>query len=299
MLSLRRARVAAPDFSGRWAVGLSGVLGRLVRPLLALMGLLLATACAGGPGLPSLPSSQHNLAYGSETDQKIGRPYQVSGVWYVPARENDYDETGVASWYGPGFHGRSTSNGERFDENLISAAHTTLPIPSYVEVRNLENGRTVVARLNDRGPFVGDRIIDMSRAAARELGFENQGTAQVRVRYLGPAPAGATAVAGSARSASEPLVARREEERRFEPPARQRGGSLYVQVASFSERDRAQALVRELGSGQAASIERARVDGRTYHRVMVGPWRDEAGAQTARRQVAGLGYRDARIVQGR
>jgi rare lipoprotein A len=289
MLFVRRARVLAPYFAGRSIVPASAA-----RRLLALLGLVMATACAGGPGLPSLPVGQPGLEYGTEAEQKVGRPYQVSGVWYVPTRENDYDETGVASWYGPGFHGRSTSNGERFDENLISAAHTTLPIPSYVEVRNLENGKTVVARLNDRGPFVDDRIIDMSRAAARELGFENQGTARVRVRYLGPAPTNGRAVAGNA--AAEPSVARREEELRFEPSGR-RGGNIYVQVASFSERDRAQSLARQLG--QEASVERARVDGRTYHRVMVGPWRDQAGAQDARRQVAGLGYRDARIVEGR
>ncbi len=296
MLFVRAARVFAPNFKGRSIVPASAA-----RRLAALLGLLMATACAGGPGLPSLPSGQPDLAYGSEAEQKVGRPYQVAGVWYVPSRENNYDETGVASWYGPGFHGRSTSNGERFDENLISAAHTTLPIPSLVEVRNLENGKTIVARLNDRGPFVDDRIIDMSRAAAQELGFERQGTANVRVRYLGPAPAGARAFAAGATSSgsSSPAPARREETPQLRAPERQRGGDIFVQVASFSERERAQALVRTLGQGQGASIERARVDGRTYHRVMVGPWRDEAGAQDARRQVASLGYRDARIVEGR
>jgi rare lipoprotein A len=292
MLFVRLARVLAPHFKGRAIVPASAA-----RRLLALVGLLMAAACATAPGLPGLPGGNPGLDYGSEADQKIGRPYQVGGVWYVPAREDDYDETGIASWYGPGFHNRSTSNGEIFDENLISAAHTTLPIPSLVEVQNLENGRRIVARLNDRGPFVDDRIIDMSRAAARELGFERQGTARVRVRYLGPAPVDARAARGSA--APEAMVARREEELEFRPPARQRGGDLYVQVASFSERDRAQALVRQLGSNSGASIERARVEGRTYHRVMVGPWRDQSGAQDARRQVAGLGYRDARIVEGR
>lgn len=127
----------------------------------------------------------------SSDHQKVGRPYQVSGRTYVPQRNDRYDETGIASWYGPNFHGRPTANGELFDQNLMTAAHPTLPIPSIVEVTNLENGRTLRVRLNDRGPFVDDRMIDLSRAAADALGYRAAGLARVRVRYIGPAqPAG-------------------------------------------------------------------------------------------------------------
>ena len=117
---------------------------------------------------------------------KVGNPYQVAGVWYYPKEEPTYDDTGIASWYGPNFHGKSTANGETFDQNDLTAAHQTLPMPSYVRVTNLENGRSMVVRVNDRGPFVNGRIIDVSRRTAQLLGFEKQGTAKVRVQTVGP-----------------------------------------------------------------------------------------------------------------
>lgn len=119
---------------------------------------------------------------------KVGKPYKVRGEWYYPKVEPDYDETGVASWYGKKFHGLTTSNGERFDMNKLSAAHRTLPMPSILRVTNTHNGRSVLVRLNDRGPFADDRIIDVSRAAAARLGFLESGVADVRVQYVGPAP---------------------------------------------------------------------------------------------------------------
>ena len=119
---------------------------------------------------------------------KIGKPYKVNGRWYRPEEDPDYVEVGVASWYGRDFHGKKTANGEIYDMNLMSAAHTTLPMPSMVEVTNLNNGRKVVVRVNDRGPFARNRIIDLSRAAARRLGFEQDGLARVKVRYVGRAP---------------------------------------------------------------------------------------------------------------
>jgi rare lipoprotein A len=118
------------------------------------------------------------------TDQ----PYQVGGIWYVPHDQPHYDETGIASWYGDAFNMKATADGEVFDMNQYSAAHTTLPLPSMVEVTNLDNGRKLVVRVNDRGPFVGGRVIDLSHAAAIELGYDRAGTAHVRVKYVGPAP---------------------------------------------------------------------------------------------------------------
>lgn len=115
---------------------------------------------------------------------KVGRPYQIDGTTYVPAIDYKYVETGIASWYGPKFHGNSTANGERFDMNSISAAHRTLPLPSMVRVTNLENGRALNVRVNDRGPFSRGRIIDLSRRAAQLLGYEMQGTAKVRVEIM-------------------------------------------------------------------------------------------------------------------
>ena len=116
---------------------------------------------------------------------KVGNPYQIKGVWYHPKEDFEYEETGIASWYGSKFHGRKTANGERFDMNFLSAAHRTLPMPSIVRVTNLENGRTLNLKVNDRGPFARGRILDVSRRAAQLLGFEKQGTARVHVAILG------------------------------------------------------------------------------------------------------------------
>lgn len=118
----------------------------------------------------------------------VGKPYQVAGRWFRPHEQPDYDKKGTASWYGEAFHRRKTSNGEWFDMNELTAAHPTLPLPSYVKVTNLENGRAVVVRVNDRGPFVGPRIMDLSKRAADVLGFKRQGTAAIRAQYIGPAP---------------------------------------------------------------------------------------------------------------
>lgn len=118
---------------------------------------------------------------------KIGKPYVVNGRTYTPAYDPDYVAVGQASWYGPHHHGRRTASGEVFDQNRISAAHTTLPLPSLVEVTDLASGRKIRVRVNDRGPFVPGRIIDLSKAAAEELGIRAKGVAKVRVRYIGPA----------------------------------------------------------------------------------------------------------------
>ncbi|MEI7931723.1 MAG: septal ring lytic transglycosylase RlpA family protein, partial [Alphaproteobacteria bacterium] len=120
---------------------------------------------------------------------KVGRPYEIRGQWYTPAEQPDYDETGTGSWYGEAFQGKPTANGEVFDMNQVSAAHKTLPLPSMVEVTNLDNGKSLTVRVNDRGPFVDGRIIDLSKGAADELGVLRPGLARVRVRYVGPAPA--------------------------------------------------------------------------------------------------------------
>lgn len=148
--------------------------------------LLLLTACGG-----SYPEFEGDSRYyDSDTPktekQKVGRPYQIKGRWYKPEIDNGYEEVGIASWYGPGFHGRPTANGERFDENKVSAAHTTLPLPSYVEVTNLDNGKQLYVRVNDRGPFADDRIIDLSKRAAELLGMKQAGVARVRVKLTDP-----------------------------------------------------------------------------------------------------------------
>jgi rare lipoprotein A len=116
---------------------------------------------------------------------KVGTPYQIGGVWYYPKEDPFYAETGIASWYGEDFHGKLTANGERYNMDALTAAHRTLPLPTIVRVTNLENGKSLRLRVNDRGPYARGRIIDVSRRAADLLGFQRNGTARVRVEYEG------------------------------------------------------------------------------------------------------------------
>lgn len=117
----------------------------------------------------------------------VGKPYVIAGVTYYPQEDPNYRASGVASWYGDAFHGRLTSNGEIFDMRSITAAHPTLPLPSYVRVTNLTNGKSLIVRVNDRGPFHASRVIDVSVRAADLLGFKHKGTERVRVEYIGRA----------------------------------------------------------------------------------------------------------------
>ena len=133
--------------------------------------------------LPPAPSGTTAV---SDYPQKIGQPYQVSGKTYTPEDVSSYDEVGYASWYGQELAGNQTANGERFNPNGISAAHKTLPLPTYVEVTALDTGRTILVRVNDRGPFSNDRLIDLSFGAAKQLGIDQQGVAGVRVRKVNP-----------------------------------------------------------------------------------------------------------------
>ena len=136
-------------------------------------------------GLAACGSGSSSPAKGPNPHFKIGQPYNINGTWYHPEFVTAYEAVGIASWYGHSYHGRLTANGEVYDMHALTAAHPTLQLPSVVEVVNLENERSLVLRVNDRGPFVKNRLIDLSLAAARELGFERQGLAQVQVRYLG------------------------------------------------------------------------------------------------------------------
>lgn len=142
---------------------------------------------AMGVGASPRVTSSRDVPKGGGRYQ-IGKPYKVAGRWFEPREQPDLDTTGQASWYGPAFHGRLTANGEVFDQHHLSAAHPTLPLPSYVRVTNLANGASTVVRVNDRGPFAHNRVIDLSRRTAEVLGFINDGVADVRVQYVGPAP---------------------------------------------------------------------------------------------------------------
>ena len=172
-------------------------LSALIAPMIA--------ACATGGGLGAtvkrgaFTSSEYGVAVSPRVTSnpnpprgggryQVGKPYTVRGKTYVPEHNPSYAASGTASWYGSDFHGRRTANGEIFSANHITAAHPTLPLPSYVRVTNQDNGRSVVVRVNDRGPYVAGRIIDLSYRAASMLGYVNQGSANVAVEYVGEAP---------------------------------------------------------------------------------------------------------------
>ena len=255
----------------------------------------------------------------ARSEYKLGSPYQIDHVWYYPSYEPYYSRTGIASWYGPSFHGRPTANGERFDMNEVSAAHPTLPLPSRVRVTNLENGRQLVLRVNDRGPFVDGRLIDLSRRAAQLLGFYRKGLAKVRVEYLGldrlrpdvPLPADAPImIAGTPPVAFKPRQPESPDTTTGLPPAkpvhtasesppqkRQTAGrtssaspGLLVEAAVVEGRDAADRLgdrVRTLGD---VAVDLERRGDRLVYAVRIGPvdTDDEAASILARLERAGL-----------
>jgi rare lipoprotein A len=170
-----------------------GTAGRRVGSFLTALTAALVLAGCAGSGDGRIGLSERVVNYGEPVPKgggryKTGAPYQVANQWFQPRENRSYDRVGMASWYGDLFHGRRTANGEVFDMDALTAAHPTLPLPVLVEVTNLENNRQLVVRVNDRGPYKANRIIDLSRKSATLLGFRGKGTARVRVRYLRDAP---------------------------------------------------------------------------------------------------------------
>lgn len=275
---------------------------------------LLLASCGGGRISGVLPG-------GGGGTYKVGAPYKVGGRWYYPKEDYGYDRKGIASWYGDKFHGRRTANGERFDMNLLSAAHPTLPMPWLVRVTNLENGRSVVVRVNDRGPFARGRLIDLSRRAAEVLGFRKKGVARVRVQALGPAksrhaprapaviaqnPPPRTTSAPPSRAASRPVSTRQVAALRPASGAGYADGALeilpvtstrlYVQAGAFADVANAERLRARLAAFGPAMVSKAWVDGRLLYRVRIGPIPTVAGADSALARVVAQGQNDARLV---
>lgn len=233
------------------------------------------------------------------------RPYQIRGRWYQPEEQPRYDETGMASWYGDQFNGRPTASGERFDMNALTAAHKTLPLPGLVEVTNLANGRRIVARVNDRGPFVDGRIIDLSRGSADALGMLQAGVGEVRVRYLGRAPRlGGGTVMQQARVAEPPpgpvpytpapsAPVPYSQAAAPAPQATPARTGVWVQAGAWPDVRQARRAAAHLGGG--AAVDEA---GPGQFRVLVGPWPDAAAAERSRRAVMSRGYPEATMISG-
>jgi rare lipoprotein A len=309
--------------SGSWNVG------RRARLVVAMTAGLSLAACASiQPRYPNQGSAAQPAVAGTGA-YKVGKPYQVGGVWYVPREQPDYDVTGVASWYGDAFHQKATANGELFDMFAVTGAHTTLPLPSMVEVTNLDNGRKLTVRVNDRGPFVGDRIIDLSREAARQLGYERAGLARVRVRYVGPAPllgrdagvryagspAPAPAPAGRPRAQMATLAAAASDpfdapiESRSLPPLTPTAAPAAPTVVAAPESAptvvasapssnlRIQAGAFSTSDGAQRAVSQLAPAGQVLYRVMLPAPPDESAAYALRDRVAQIGFTDARVVR--
>ena len=244
--------------------------------LISLLLLLFLVACGG-------PTYQVRvLDTPSHPDLKpTQKPYEVNGTRYdpIPSAEG-FVEEGIASWYGKDFHGRKTSNGEIYDMHGLTAAHKTLPMNVYLKVTNLDNGRTAVVRVNDRGPFVKSRIIDLSYAAASQLGVVGPGTAPVRVEALGYREGGGNDV-----------------EPHYRQPVSYDAGSFMVQVGAFTIRENAYRLADKLRGqyGQAAVAE-GWVDGQKFYRVRVGLYASLVLAGDALRDIERSGYANSFIV---
>lgn len=225
----------------------------------------------------AVPRIEPFSKYGNPDSYLIG--YQR---YYVLSNNAGYIERGVASWYGTKFHGKRTSSGEPYDMYAMTAAHKTLPLPTYARVTNLRNGRTVVVKINDRGPFKDNRLIDLSYAAAVKLGITAEGTGLVEVRALDPRNPEAGRAPGPVTAAA--------------PPAG--NPNLYLQIGAFSSAENAERLRTRLGSVAHGNVRvvRAEIDRRTVYRVRIGPMTGVDEADRMSRELALLGLEDSRIV---
>ncbi len=284
-------------FSSSFAIAFALAVGMMV-----LLGACAETQLA-------LHTAKH---LGGDTPQpiyKIGSPYQIDGIWYYPAEDDRYVETGIASWYGTAFHNRSTANGEIFDMHLVTAAHRTLPLPSMVRVTNLENGRSLKVRVNDRGPFARARILDMSRRGAELLGFREKGTAKVRVEILAgesrqlaaamkggtpmPAPSEPVVVA-SAQTDSAPIAA---------PPPDPvvtteavAPTQMFIQAGAFSQYENATSVSTRLQQIGQTNVTPVASGERELYRVRLGPIASVEEADAKLDAVMKAGYPEARLI---
>ncbi|MDX9874991.1 MAG: septal ring lytic transglycosylase RlpA family protein [Spongiibacteraceae bacterium] len=285
-------------------------IARAAAPLGALLLAILLSACGTTPtgdGTPSrrldpdripdaVPRHEPIRAAGNKS------PYTVLGKTYrVLPTAKGYRARGIASWYGTKFHGRPTSNGERYDVYGMTAAHTSLPIPTYVRVTNLENGRQAIVRVNDRGPFVHDRLIDLSYAAATKLGFAHKGTARVEVEAIDVDnwPPRKAYAQRSAAPSSDLSTQPHTSSSASTPNMRPAGvGGHYVQVGAFGSISAAEAMRRQLteATGFAVQIE-ATSSKPVLYRVKVGPVADQQAAEQLRAQLLAGYVSEARVVR--
>ncbi len=236
------------------------------------------------------------LPSGSGGYRKTGKPYKIAGHWYYPlATADGYNETGIASWYGTKFHGKKTANGERYDMYAMSAAHKTLPLPTMVRVTSLDNGRSVVVRVNDRGPFVKSRVIDLSYAAAKTLGYDDAGTASVRVEVLGNRVASSNSRNIQPAPVQRPVILPQSKVPTTTSTARP--GAMYIQLGAFSSHINAKQLKESLKS-EYPSVRIYEKNGgySEIFRVRLGPFTDVERIEDVVLSIQDRGYSNAIVV---
>ena len=238
-----------------------------MRSLLAALSAVLILAACGGKRPPATsPAPPGGKVKASQ------KPYTVLGKRYEPLRTHEgFTQEGVASWYGKDFHGKKTSNGEVYDMHAMTAGHKTLPLGVFVKVRNKENGRETVVRVNDRGPFVKNRIIDLSYSAAKTLGVDAKGTAPVRIEALGYKAGGAS--------------------EGYKAPETYDSGTYSVQVGAFQFQDNATRLADQLRKVHGyAEVRAAMVNGEQFYRVQAGKFSSLHEAEEAEARFSDQGY---------
>ncbi len=301
-----------------------------MRRLACLCLILMSAAACGSRDKTPASSSRPDIAgptgdYGAvgrmPSRYKVGSPYHIRGQRYVPEERFEYVETGQASWYGPGFHGAKTANGEIYDQNAMTAAHRTLQMPSVIRVTNVGNGRSVVLRVNDRGPYHGGRVLDVSEAAAKALDFKRYGTALVRIEVLGGPSRAAALRAQSGATVDEleairqlastdayasggggNVVASARREEHLAAIGRDVGDvgpvsdQAYVQAGAFAAAANARALESRLRRLGPTEVMPTLVRDRQLYRVRIGPYATVREAELVLAEVMALGGDGAHVV---
>jgi peptidoglycan lytic transglycosylase len=238
-----------------------------------LLLVFLLSSCGGGHTTRVIDTPETRELKGWE------KPYAVDGQRYNPLRDHQgFSQRGIASWYGRKFHGRKTSNGETYDMYAMTAAHKTLPLGVYVRVTHLQNGRSIVVRVNDRGPFVAGRIIDLSYTGAKKLGIVDAGTANVQVQALGY------------RQSDRGQIS-------YRPPSSYDAGSFAIQIGAFSVKENADRLAGQMRSRYGkADVQSAQVNGRQLYRVRVGDYQSLERAEKATLDFSSGGFPGSFVV---
>jgi len=276
--------------------------------LAVLVGLALLQACGSSPDSDGTDDEARLAALSVTPGYKVGRPYEILGERYHPKEMFQWEEEGIASWYGPGFHGRLTANGERYDMRAYTAAHRTLQLPSIVRVTNLETGKSTIVRVNDRGPFHDNRVIDLSERVAETLGFRDKGIARVRVTLL---PSESRKVARMAKARAtvgemDSIVAALNADPPDSPAALVansngsldplRGPGWFLQAAAFrnpSNADNARSRLRNVGPTRVVPRQKGR---QTLYLVRLGPYGSKDQALEALGRIREVGFDSALLL---